>query len=195
MWAVLAALGVLLPPSPALTAPAAYCNGQTILADSGTHYYPNGQRVLDGFGKQYHPNGMRLVTDAGDEIRYSNGARVRNMSGDLLFPNGAAVKASSGDVRYPSGRAARDAGGRCFYETGVEMTPCQRSVSVRQRLDGGETVGYEFDILEGTIDLRDVRFRFPAGGVVTVLSANLVAGKIDTDSIAASCASGPPARR
>jgi hypothetical protein len=101
------------------------------------------------------------------------------------------VKSSSGEVRYPSGRATRDSGGRCYHETGAEMPPCPRAVSMRERLAGGETVAYELDILQGTIDLRDVRFRFPSAGVVTVLSANLVSG----DSIAASCASGPPARR
>jgi hypothetical protein len=195
VWGVLGAAAVVLLPAAAFAAPPAYCNGQTITTDSGVHYYPNGGRVVDGFGKPYYPNGTRVVNDYGDEIRYSNGARVRNMAGDLLFPNGTAVKSSFGDVRYPSGRATRDAGGRCYYETGVEMTPCQRLVSIREFLAGGETADYELDIVAGTIDLSNVRFEFPSGGVITVLSANLAAGEIDGQSIAATCTSGAAPRR
>ena len=188
-WGVLAALVVLLSSSPALAAPPAYCNGQTITTDSGVHYYPNGQRVVDGFGKQCYPNGTRIMNDYGDEIRYSNGSRVRNMAGEVLFPNGAVVKGSSGDVRYSNGRVARYADGRCLYETGVEMTPCPPLVSLRERLAGGETVEYELDITTGTIDLRRVHFPFPSGRVVTGLSANLVSGEIDRQSIEATCRS------
>lgn len=180
---MLGAAAVMLLPVAARAAPPAYCNGQTITTDSGVHYYPNGQRVVDGFGKQYYPNGTRIINDYGDEIRYSNGARVRTMAGDVLFPNGATVKNSSGDVRYSSGRVARYADGRCLYETGVEMTPCQPLVSVREPLAGGETVEY-------AIDLGRVYFRFPSGRVETGLSANLVSGEIDRKSIEATCWSG-----
>ena len=178
---------VLLPATPARALPPAYCNGQTITTDSGVHYYPNGQRVLDGFGKQYYPNGTRIVNDHGDEIRYPDGSRVRTMAGDLLFPNGSPVKTMSGDVRYPNGQVTRDSSGRCFHDTGVEMTPCQRSVTIRQGLAGDATAAYELDTVAGTIDLRRVRFRFPSGRVVTVLWADLVAGEIDGRSIAAIC--------
>ncbi len=180
----------MLLPAAAPAAPPAYCNGQTITTDSGLHYYPNGQRVVDGFGKQYYPNGTRVTNDYGDEIRYSNGSRVRTMAGEVLFPNGATVKGSSGSGRYPTGRGARDAGGRCVYETGVDMMPCQPLVSLRERLAGGETVAYELDITTGTIDLSHVRFRFPSDRVVTGLSANLVSGEIDRQSIAVTCLSG-----
>jgi len=192
---VLAALAVLFSSLAALAAPPAYCNGQTMVSDSGVPYYPNGQRIVDGFGKQYYPNGTRITNDYGDEIRYSNGARVRSKSGDLLFANGTAVKSSFGDVRYPNGRATRDSSGRCYYETGIEMTPCARLVSIREVLPGGETAGYELDIVVGTIDVSNVRFEFPSGGVITVLSANLAAGKIDGQSIAATCISGAAPRR
>jgi hypothetical protein len=138
---------------------------------------PPARRVVDGFGKQYYPNGTRIVNDAGDEIRYPNGARVRTTSGERLFPNGAPVKSSLGDVRYPNGRPTRDAGGRCYYETGVEMTPCRRSVAIRQTLAGGATAAYALDIVEGTIDLTKIRFRFRSPGVSTVVKANLVAGR------------------
>jgi hypothetical protein len=187
---VLVAAAVMLLPVAASAAPPAYCNGQTITTDLGVHYYPNGQRVVDSFGKQYYPNGTRIMNDYGDEIRYSNGSRVRNMTGDVLFPNGATVKGSSGDVRYSNGQVARFADGRCLYATGVEMTPCRSLVSVRERLAGGETVEYELDITTGAIDLSHVRFRFPSGRVLTDLSANLVSGEIDRQSIEATCWSG-----
>ena len=192
---MLAGLALLLQPAPAPAAPPAYCNGQVITTDSGIHQYPNGQRVVDGYGKQYYPNGTRIVNDTGDEVRYPNGARVRTMAGDLLFPNGNPVKAMSGDVRYPNGQVTRDSSGRCFFETGVEMAPCRRSVSIRDALGGGATAAYELDTTAGTIDLRRVRFRFPSPGVITVLTADLVAGEIDRQSIAAVCPSGTPARR
>jgi hypothetical protein len=172
-------------------APPAYCNGQRISSEAGDiQYYPNGQRVVDGFGKQYYPNGTRIVNDYGDEIRYPNGGRVRTMAGELLFPNGTPVKGSSGDARYPNGRVTRDAGGRCFHETGVEMTPCRRQVAIRERLAGGELAAYDLDIVAGAIDLAHVRFRFPSGAAVTVLSANLAKGEIDRQSIRAVCPSG-----
>jgi hypothetical protein len=191
---VLGVLAALLAPAPAGAAPPAYCNGQTAITESGVHYYPNGQRVVDGFGKQYYPNGTRIVNDAGDEIRYPNGARVRSMSGELLFPDGTPVKSSFGEVRYPNGRATRDASGRCYHDTGVEMTPCRRSVAIRQTLAGGATAAYDLDIVEGTIDLSNVRFRFPAAAVVTVVKANLAAGEIERGSITALCRSeaAPP---
>jgi hypothetical protein len=192
--AALGALAVLLAWAPAGAAPPAYCNGQTITTDSGVHYYPNGQRVVDGFGKQYYPNGARIVNDAGDEVRYPDGSRVRTMTGDVLFPSGTPVKSSTGEVRYPSGRATRDSGGRCYHETGVEMTPCQRSVGIRQRLAGGVTAAYALDIVEGTIDLTSVRFRFPSAGVTTVLEADLAAGRIDGGSITAACGAGAAQR-
>ena len=188
-------MAVLLAWAPAGAAPPAYCNGQTIVTESGVHYYPNGQRVVDGFGRQYYPNGARIVNDAGDEVRYPDGTRVRTMTGEVLFPNGTPVKSTSGEVRYPSGRRTRDGGGRCYYDTGVEMTPCQRSVGIRQPLAGGGMVAYELDIVQGTIDLHDVRFRFPTAGVVTVLRADLVKGEIDRGSISAVCASGSAPQR
>ena len=70
------------------------------------------------------------------------------------------------------------------------MTPCRSLVSVRERLAGGETVEYELDITRGTIDLSRVYFRFPSVRVETGLSANLVSGEIDRQSIEAMCWSG-----
>jgi hypothetical protein len=157
--------------------------------DFGVLYYPNGQRVVDGFGKEHYPNGARVTNDYGDEIRYSNGARVRTASGDVLFPNGAPVKSASGQVRYPNGQQARTATGTCYFETGVEMKPCQRVVPIRDRLPGGETAFYQLDVAEGAIDLRNVRYEFPSGAAVTTLIADLAAGRLDRASIAAVCPS------
>jgi hypothetical protein len=171
-------------------APASYCTGQRVADESGVPYYPNGQRVVDGFGKEYYPNGTRIVNDYGDEIRYSNGARVRSASGELLFPNGAPAKSASGQVRYPNGQQTRTSSGACYFETGVEMSPCQRVVTIRDRLAGGETAFYQLDIVGGTIDLRSVRYEFPAAGAVLTLAADLTTGRLDRGSIAAICASG-----
>jgi hypothetical protein len=170
-------------------APAAYCTGQRITDDFGVVHYPNGQRVVDGFGKEYYPNGTRVANDYGDEIRYSNGARVRNASGDILFPNGAPVKSASGQVRYPNGQQTRTSTGTCYFETGMEMNPCQRVVPIRDRLAGGETAFYQLDIAGGAIDLRNVRYEFPSGAAVTTLVADLAAGRLDRTSIAAVCPS------
>ena len=67
------------------------------------------------------------------------------------------------------------------------MTPCRSRVSVRERLTAGETVEYELDITRGTVDLSRVYFRFPSVRVETGLSANLVSGEIDRQSIEAMC--------
>jgi hypothetical protein len=171
-------------------APATYCTGQRTTDEAGAPYYPNGQRVVDGFGKEYYPNGARLTNDYGDEIRYSNGGRVRSASGDVLFPNGTAVKSASGQVRYPNGQQARSSTGTCYFETGVEMQPCQRVVSMRERLAGGETVFYEVDLVGGTIDHRAVRYEFPAEVAVITLTADLASGRLDRGSISAVCPSG-----
>jgi hypothetical protein len=181
---------MLLAASTASAAPPAYCTGQRLTDDSGVAYYPNGQRIVDGFGKEYYPNGTRVVNDYGDEIRYSNGARVRNGSGEVLYPGGTPVKSAFGEVRYPNGQRTRDSGGVCYFETGVEMNPCQRAVEIRERLAGGETVFYRLDLVAGTLDLRAVRYEFPARGSVTAVAADLVAGRIDRASVAASCGSG-----
>jgi hypothetical protein len=180
----------LLASASAVAAQPAYCTGQRITDDFGIVSYPNGQRVVDGSGKEYYPNGGRLVNDYGDEIRWSTGSRVRNSSGDTLFPNGAPVKSSSGEVRYPGGGRTRDSGGRCYFETGVEMTPCQRVVAIRDRLPGGETAFYQLDIVAGTLDLGTVRYEFPARGAVIALAADLAAGRLDRSSITAVCTSG-----
>ena len=160
------------------------------MSDSSGPLYPNGQRVVDGFGKEYYPNGTRLVNDYGDEIRYSNGARVRSATGELLFPNGAPVKSASGQVRYPNGQSTRNSTGTCYFETGVEMTPCQRVVAIRDRLPGGETAFYQLEVVAGTIDLRTVRYEFPAGTAVVTVAADLAAGRLDRASIGAVCSSG-----
>lgn len=170
-------------------APAAYCTGQRITDDSGVPYYPNGQRVIDGFGKEYYPNGGRVVNDYGDEIRYSNGGRVRSASGELLFAHGTPVKSASGQVRYPNGQQVRTSTGTCYFETGIEMNPCQRVVPMRERLSGGETVFYELDVAGGAIDLRRLRYEFPSGAAVITLTADLAAGRLDRASIAAVCPS------
>ena len=170
-------------------APAAYCTGQRITDDFGVLYCPSGQRVIDSFGKEFYPNGTRVTNDYGDETRYSNGARVRSASGDLLFPNGTPVKSASGQVRYPNGQQIRTSTGTCYFETGVEMNPCQRVVPMRDRLAGGETVFYQLDTVGGTIDLSRVGYEFPSGVAVTTLAADLAAGRLDRTSIAAVCPS------
>jgi hypothetical protein len=99
------------------------------------------------------------------------------------------VKSASGQVRYPNGQQARTATGTCYFETGVEMKPCQRVVPIRDRLPGGETAFYQLDVAEGAIDLRNVRYEFPSGAAVTTLIADLAAGRLDRASIAAVCSS------
>ena len=169
MLAARALLGLTL----IAAAPAAYCTGQRITDASGVPYYPNGQRVVDGFGKEY----------------YSNGGRVRSASGELLFPNGTPVKSASGQVRYPNGQQVRTSTGTCYFETGIEMNPCQRVVPMRERLSGGETVFYELDVAAGAIDLRRLRYEFPSSAAVITLTADLAAGRLDRASIAAVCPS------
>jgi hypothetical protein len=174
---------------PAAAAPPAYCTGQPTTDGSGAPLYPNGQRVVDGFGKEYYPNGARVVNDYGDEIRYSNGARVRSATGEPLYPNGTTVKSGSGQVRYPNGQQVRTATGTCYFETGIEMNPCQRVVAMRERLAGGETVFYELDTAAGAIDLRRVRYEFPSGVAVITVGADLAAGRLDRGTIGALCPS------
>jgi hypothetical protein len=176
--------------APAVAAPPAYCTGRRITDDAGVLLYPNGQRVVDGFGKEHYPNGARLTNDYGDEIRWSNGARVRNGAGEMLFPGGTPVRSAFGEVRYPSGARTRDSGGRCYFETGAEMAPCQRVVPIRERLPGGETVFYQLDLVAGALDLRAVRYEFPAPGAVITVTADLAAGRLDRGSIGAACVSG-----
>jgi hypothetical protein len=180
---------VLIAATPTAAAPVAYCAGQQTTDGSGAPLYPNGQRVVDGFGKEYYPNGTRIVNDYGDEIRYSNGTRVRSATGDLLFPNGTTVKSASGQVRYPNGQQIRTATGTCYFETGIEMNPCQRVVAMRERLAGGETVFYELDTTAGAIDLRRVRYEFPSGAAIITIGADLAAGRLDRGSIGAVCPS------
>jgi hypothetical protein len=173
----------------AAAAPAAYCTGQRVTDESGVPHHPNGQRVVDGFGKEYYPNGVRLTNDYGDEIRYSNGARTRNSSGEILYPNGMTVKSASGQVRYANGQQVRTSTGTCYFETGVEMNPCQRVAPIRERLAGGETVFYQLDLVAGVIDLRNVRYEFPAGAAVITLSADLTTCRLDRAAIGAVCPS------
>jgi hypothetical protein len=175
MLAVWAAAGLSLMLA---AAPPGYCTGQPVTDDSGVPYDANGQRVLDGFGKERYPNGARLTNDYGDEIYYSNGARVRSATGDLLSPNGAAVKSASGQVRYPNGQDARMSSATCYFENGVEMNPCQLVVPI-----------HDLDIAAGTIDLRRVRYEFPAATAVISLTADLAAGRLDRGSISAVCPS------
>src|SRR6266545_5221086 len=92
-----------------------------------------------------------------------------------------------GVLYYPNGQQARTSTGTCYFETGVEMKPCQRVVSIRDRLPGGETAFYQLDVAEGAIDLRNVRYEFPSGAAVTTLIADLAAGRLDRASIAAVC--------
>ena len=114
---------------------------------------------------------------------------MRSASGDLLFPSGTPVKSASGQVRYLNGQQVPTATGTCYFETGVEMNPCQRVVPMRDRLAGGETVFYELDVAGGAIDLRRVRYEFPSGAAVITLAADLAAGRLDRASIAALCPS------
>jgi hypothetical protein len=185
-WALLGL--TLIAVGPAAAAPA-YCTGQPTTDGSGAPLYPNGQRVGDGFGTEYYPNGARIVNDYGDEIRYSNGTRVRSATGEPLFPNGSTVKSASGQVRYPNGQQVRTSSGTCYFETGIEMNPCQRVVAMREPLAGGETVFYELDVAAGAIDLRRVRYEFPSGAAVITVGADLAAGRLDRGSIGAICPS------
>jgi hypothetical protein len=187
LWMVLGL--TLIAAASAAAAPAAYCTGQPINDSSGVPFYPNGQRVVDAFGKEYYPNGHRLTNDYGDEIRYSNGNRVRSATGELLFPNGTTVKSGTGSIRYPNGQQIRGSTGTCYFETGIEMNPCQRVVAMRERLPGGETVFYELDVVAGAIDLRRVRYEFPSGAAVITVGADLAAGRLDRGSIGAVCPS------
>ena len=70
------------------------------------------------------------------------------------------------------------------------MTPCQRVVPIRERLPGGETAFYQLDLVAGTLDLRAVRYEFPAPGAVVTVTADLAAGRLDRGSIGAICLSG-----
>jgi hypothetical protein len=184
------ALLVVLWPSGQASARLAYCTGQHVTDESGAPFYPNGQRVVDGFGREYYPNGTRVLNDYGDEIRWSNGARVRNSSRDVLYSTGLPVKSATGEVRYPNGAGTRDSGGRCYFETGVEMIPCRRAVMIRERLPGGETAFYQLDLVSGALELRQVRYEFPAPGAVITVDADLTTGRLDRASIGATCVSG-----
>jgi len=93
-------------------------------------------------------------------------------------------------VRYPNGQQTRTSSGACYFETGIDMNPCRRVVTIRGGLPGGETAFYQLDIVAGTIDLGAVRYEFPAGGAVVTLAADLAAGRVDRGSIAATCPSG-----
>jgi hypothetical protein len=106
-----------------------------------------------------------------------------------LFPNGSTVKSASGQVRYPNGQQVRTSTGTCYFETGIEMNPCQRVVAMRERLAGGETVFYELDLATGAIDLRRVRYEFPSGTAVVTVGADLATGRLDRGSIGAVCPS------
>ncbi len=177
-----------------VAAPAAYGTGQPITSESGVPRYPNGQRVVDGFGKEYYPNGARLTNDYGDGVRYSNGARVRNSAGAILYPGGSPVKSATGQVRYPmaSRRGRRRA--PATSRPASRLNPCQRVVPIRERLPGGETAFYQLDIVAGAIDLRQVRYEFPAGCAIITLAADLTTGRRDRASIGAGCGSGVPSR-
>lgn len=188
MLSAVAWLGLVL----GAAAPASYCTGQRVTDDSGVPFYANGQRVVDGFGKEYYPTGARLTNDYGDEIRYSNGSRVRSATGALLYPNGMQVRSATGDVRYPNGQQTRTSTGTCYFETGIEMRPCQRVVTVRDRLAGGEAAIYQLDVVDGAVDLRAVRYEFATGPALITLTADLAAGRLDRGSIGATCPSGPP---
>jgi hypothetical protein len=107
-----------------------------------------------------------------------------------LYPGGLPVKSALGEVRYPNGARTRDSGGRCYFETGAEMTPCQRSVPIREGLAGGETAFYRLDLVTGALDLRQVRYEFPAPGAVITVDVDLTTGRLDRASIGAICVSG-----
>jgi hypothetical protein len=169
--------------------PTSYCTGQRVV-DGAVAYFANGQRVVDGFGKEYYPNGVRLTNDYGDEVRYSNGGRVRSATGEILFPNGTSVRSATGQARYPNGQQTRTSTGTCYFETGIEMRPCQRVVTIRDRLAGGETAIYQLDIVDGTVDLRTVRYEFPTATALITLTADLAAGRLDRGSLGATCPSG-----
>jgi hypothetical protein len=70
------------------------------------------------------------------------------------------------------------------------MTPCQRVVAIRERLAGGETAFYQLDLATGALDLRQVRYEFPAPGAVITVGADLATGRLDRASIGATCVSG-----
>jgi hypothetical protein len=59
---------------------------------------------------------------------------------------------------------------------------------------GGETAFYQLDIVAGAIDLRQVRYEFPAGCAIITLAADLTTGRRDRASIGAGCGSGVPSR-
>lgn len=135
--------------------------------------YCTGQRVTDDAGGPYYANGQRVVDGFGKEY----------------YPNGSPVKTATGTVRYPNGQQVRTATGTCYHETGVEMSPCQRVVPIRERLAGGETVFYQLDTVAGAIDLRAVRYEFPVGAAVVLVTADLASGRLDRASIGAVCPS------
>ena len=114
---------------------------------------------------------------------------MRSATGDLLFPGRCRRESASGQGRYPNGQDARTSSGTCYFQTGVEMKPCQRLVPVREPLADGETIFYDLDVIAGTIDLRRVRYEFPALGTIVSLSADLTAGRPDRASIGAVCPS------
>ena len=105
------------------------------------------------------------------------------------YCTGQRITDDFGVLHYPNGQQVRTATGTCYFETGVEMNPCQRVVPMRDRLAGGETVVYDLDVAGGAIDLRRVRYEFPSGAAVITLAADLVAGRLDRASIAVVCPS------
>jgi hypothetical protein len=158
---------------------------------------PTGNSGVDGFGREHYPNGARLTSDLG-EVHYPNGSRVRNSARELLVPNGTTTRSSWGEVRYPNGQRTRDAFGKCYHETGVEMTPCRRSVEIRDRLAGGGTAFSTLDLESGALDLERIRFEFPSAALpaprpvatrsyLVSLTADLARGRPDRASIAATC--------
>ena len=116
--------------------------------------------------------GLTLIAAA--PAAYCTGQRITDASGVPYYPNGQQVRTSTAT---------------CYFETGIEMNPCQRVVPMRERLSGGETVFYELDVAAGAIDLRRLRYEFPSGAAVITLTADLAAGRVDRASIAAVCPS------
>src|SRR5918996_3362657 len=89
----------------------------------------------------------------------------------VAYCTGQPTTDGAGAPVYPDGQQIRTATGTCYFETGIEMNPCQRVVAMRERLAGGETVFYELDTAAGAIDLRRVRYELPSGAAVITVGA------------------------
>lgn len=95
------------------------------------------------------------------------------------YCTGQPVSDSSGPL-YPNGQRVVDGFGKEYYPNGTRLVNDY----------GAETAFYQLDVVAGTIDLRTVRYEFPAGAAVVTVAADLAAGRLDRASIGAVCSSG-----